>query len=45
MISIFFEKSEEEILDEMDKEISDPNTKFFTHEEVFSKLRRKLNEQ
>ena len=34
----------ETILDEMDKEIEDTNTKFLTHEEVFSKLRGKLNE-
>ena len=32
----------EKILDEMDKEIADPNAKFLTHEEVFSKLRGKF---
>ena len=35
----------EKILDEMDAEIANPNTKFLTHEEVFSKLRGKLNEE
>ena len=35
----------EEILEEMDKEIENPNTKFVTHEEVFSKLRGNLNEE
>ena len=35
----------EKILKEMDEEIANPNTKFLTHEEVFSKLRRKINEQ
>ena len=35
----------EKILDEMDEEISNSNTKFLTHKEVFSKLRRKLDEQ
>lgn len=35
----------EKVLDEMDKEIENSNIKFLTHEEVFKKLRRKLNEQ
>ena len=35
----------EKVLDEIDDEISNPNTKFLTHEEVFSKLRRQPNEQ
>lgn len=35
----------EKILDEMDEEIANPNTKFLTHEEVFSNLRGKLNEE
>lgn len=34
----------DKILDEMDEEISNPNTKYLTHEEVFSKLRRRINE-
>ena len=34
----------EKVLDEIDEEIADPNTKFLTHEEVFGELRRKLNE-
>ena len=33
----------EKVLDEMDEEIANPNTKFLTHEEVFSKLRRKMD--
>jgi len=35
----------EKMLDEMDEEIANANTKFLTHEEVFSRLRRKINEQ
>ena len=35
----------EKILDEMDKEIANPDTEFMTHEEVFAKLRRKLSEE
>ena len=35
----------EKVLDEMDKEIANPDIEFMTHEEVFSKLRRKLNEE
>lgn len=34
----------ENALEEAEKEASDTNTKYLTHEEVFSKLRRKLNE-
>ncbi len=33
----------EKALDEADKEAEDPNTKYFTHEEVFGSIRRKLN--
>lgn len=33
----------EKILDELDEEISNPNTDFLTHEEVFSKARRLIN--
>ena len=33
----------ENALDEADKESEDPNTKYFTHEEVFGSIRRKLN--
>ena len=33
----------ENALDEADKEAEDPNTKYFTHEEVFGSIRRKLN--
>lgn len=34
----------ESSLDEADEEAENPNTEYFTHEEVFSKLRRKINE-
>ena len=34
----------EKALDESDEEYENPNTKYLTHEEVFNKLRRKLNE-
>ncbi len=33
----------ENALDEADKEAENPNTKYFTHEEVFGNIRRKLN--
>lgn len=33
----------ENALDEADREAEDPNTKYLTHEELFEKLRRKLN--
>ncbi len=33
----------ENALDEADREAEDPNTKYLTHEEVFSSIRRKLN--
>lgn len=33
----------ENALDEADKEAEDPNTKYLTHEEVFGRIRRKLN--
>ena len=32
-------------LDKADKEAEDPNTKYYTHEEVFGTIRRKLNEE
>ena len=34
----------ENALDEADREAENPNTKYLTHEEVFYKLRRKINE-
>lgn len=34
----------EKALDEADKEADDPNTKYLTHEEIFDKLRRNLDE-
>lgn len=39
----FGEVDMEKVIDEMEKEIEDPNTKFLTHEEVFSKTRRILD--
>jgi len=38
-----YEEYVENALDEAEREAEDPNTKYLTHEEVFSKLRRKLN--
>lgn len=35
----------ENALDEADKEAENSNTKYLTNEEVFEKIRRKLNEQ
>ena len=35
----------EKALDEADKEAEDPNTKYLSHEEIFDKLRRDLDEQ
>ena len=35
----------DQVLSEMDEEISNPNSEFLTHEEVFSKLRRKMDEE
>lgn len=37
------DKDMEKIIDEMEREIDDPNTKFLTHDEVFSKARRILD--
>ncbi len=34
----------ETLLDEADKEAEDPETKCYTHEEIFGKLRRTLDE-
>lgn len=39
----FGEVDMEKVIDEMEREIEDPNTKFLTHEEVFSKARRILD--
>ena len=35
----------EKVLDDMEKEINNPNAKLLTHEEVFSELRRRLDEE
>lgn len=35
----------EKALDEADQEASDPSTKYLTHDEVFGRLRRKINEK
>lgn len=34
----------EKILDELDEEILNPNTEFYSHEEIFSKLRNNVIE-
>lgn len=34
----------EKVLAEMDEEIANPNTEYLTHEEVFSKLRGRIND-
>jgi len=39
------EESIEKILDEIDEEINDSSVKYYTHEEIFSKIRRKLNDK
>ena len=39
-----YRKSIEKALDEADKEAENPNTKYLTHEEIFNKLRRNLDE-
>ena len=43
MSNLEYEEYIENALDEADKEAEDPNTKYYTHEEVFGTLRRKLN--
>lgn len=35
----------DKLLDEMDEEIANPNVKYLTHEEVFSNIRRMLDEK
>ena len=35
----------ENALDEADKEAEKPNTRYYSHEEVFGKIRSKLNEE
>lgn len=34
----------ERVLDEADEEAKNPNTKYYTHEELFEKIRRKIND-
>ena len=34
----------EKALDEADEEAQNPNTKYYTHEELFEKIRRKIND-
>ena len=41
----FGEKDMEKIIDELEKQIENPDTKFLTHEEVFGTIRRKLNDE
>ena len=33
----------EDVLNELDEEIENPNTEYLTHDEVFTKIRRKVN--
>ena len=35
----------EKVLDEIDEEIANPNVKYLTHEEVFSNIRRIIDEE
>ena len=39
----FGEDNMEKVIDELEKQIENPDTKFLTHEEVFSKARRILD--
>ena len=34
----------EKMIDELEKQIENPDTKFLTHEEVFGRIRRRLND-
>ena len=34
----------EDVLKELDEELDNPNTEYLTHDEVFNKIRRKLND-
>lgn len=34
----------EDILNELDEEIENPNTEYLNHDELFTKIRRKLND-
>lgn len=45
MHDIEYNEHIEKALDEADQEASDPNTKYLTHDEVFGRLRRKINEK
>ena len=35
----------EKALDEAEKELENPNTKFLTHEEIFERLRNEINKK
>lgn len=39
-----YDKYIENALDEADKEAEAPNAKYYTHEEIFSKIKEELNE-
>ena len=43
MTDLEYKEYIENALDEADREAEDPNTKYYSHEEVFGTLRRKLN--
>ena len=40
-----YNKYVENALDEADKEADNPKTQYYTHEEIFNKIRRNLNEK
>lgn len=42
---IFENQDIDKLLEESEKELSDPNTKYLTHEEIFSSMRRLINEE
>ena len=44
MSNVEYNEYIENALEESEKEAQNPNTKYLTHDEVFGKLRRKLNE-
>ena len=44
MSNVEYNEYIENALEEAEREAQNPNTKYLTHDEVFGKLRRKLNE-
>lgn len=43
MSNIEYDEYIENALDEADREAENPNTRYYTHEEVFGKIRRRIN--